>query len=94
MNGVLVLLQGLSTAQAHERYRIPTRSNTTKIYQLLRENLRLLGPQTMLLFSTAVANTVPHLTPSSQPQKSRSKSKGRSKTAPTKAGTSLVAIST
>ena len=38
------LEQALSTAQAQERYRVPTGSNTTKICQLLRENLTLTGP--------------------------------------------------
>ena len=78
------LEQALSTAQAQERYRVPTGSNTTKICQLLRENLTLAGPTDFAQGAaspnpTATANTVSHPTPNSQPQKSRSKSKRRSR---------------
>ena len=78
------LEQALSTAQAQERYRVPTGSNTTKICQLLRDNLTLAWPTDLAqgatpAISTAAANTVSHPTLSSQPQKSRSKSKRRLK---------------
>ena len=76
--------QTLSTAQAQERYQVLTGSNTTKICQLLCENLTLTRPTDFAQgaassIPTAAANTVPHPTPSSQPQKSRSKSKRRSR---------------
>ena len=78
------LEQALSTAQAQERYRVPTGSNTTKICQLLRENLTLTGPTDLAQgaassIPTAAATMVQHSTPSSQPQKHRSKSKRRSR---------------
>ena len=78
------LEQALSTAQAQERYRVPTGSNTTKICQLLRENLTLAGPTDFAQGAaspnpTATANTVSYPTPNSQPQKSRSKSKRHSR---------------
>ena len=63
------LEQALSTAQAQERYLVPTESNITRICQLLRENLTLAGPTD---FAQGAASSNP--TPSSQPQKSRSKS--------------------
>ena len=96
------LEQALSTTQVQERYRVPTGSNTTKICQLLRENLTLARPTDITQgaassISTAAANKVPHPTPSSQLQKSRSKGKRRSKrheSSSDESGASLTATST
>ena len=78
------LEQALSTLQVQERYWVSTGSNTTKICQLLCENLTLAGPTDLAQGAassnpTAASNTVSHPTPNGQPQKSRSKSKRSSR---------------